>query len=122
HAEFAGLTFRIVASLDFLEQFAVIVKKYRVAAQNDLPERGHGKMGLARAARPHQQESRIGAHWIIAGECFRDQLGLLEGLVPLGILRAIFSVIKFGIEVVEVAVFIAVWKARASHRTRDSVL
>src|ERR1700692_1648341 len=120
HAEFAGLTFRIVASLNFLEQLAVIVKKSRVPAQNDLPERGYREVRLARAAWPHQQQARVGAGRIIAGKRFRDQLGLLEAAVPRGPVGA--GVINVLVKVVEVAVFVAVRNARAPHRTSGAIL
>src|SRR5258708_11660024 len=77
-------------------------------------------MRFSGAARPHQQESRVGAGRIIAGECLGYQLRLFQAAVPCGPIGA--GVIKVLVEIVEIAMFVARGNTRAPDRSRIAIL
>ncbi len=104
HAHFADRMIGIVAGLNLLQQFAVIVKARSRGRAASVPQCGYGQMRLARAARSHQQDSRFAAGGIVSRERFDDHARLRQPAVPGGGIG--LALPKFGVEVFEIAMLV----------------
>ena len=112
HAEFAALAFRVVASLDFLKQLTIVVEESVVPAQDNLPEGRHGNVRFAHAAGAHQEDACFGSCRIVASKRLRDEFGLFQAMVPRSKIRTMITVVKVGVETVEIAVLVSRGDAR----------
>ena len=108
---FGGFAGRVVAGLDFFEEFAVVAEEAGVAADDQFFERGDGEVRFPDAGRAHEEEAFVGAAGKIAGEGFGVAFGELEGL---RVLRGPgFTVDEIGNVAFEVAMFVALGDVRA---------
>src|SRR5579883_1956146 len=78
NAHLRGFARRIVAGLNFLEQFAIVAEETVMTAPNQLLERSNGEMSLADAGRTHQQQPFFRGAGIIAHESLRQHFRVLK--------------------------------------------
>src|ERR1700722_948351 len=116
---FGGFAGRVVAGLDFFEEFAIVAEKAGVAADDQFLERCDGEVRFANAGWAHEEEAFVGAAGEIAGEGFGVALGELERLRVL--CKPDFSVGQVGRVAFEVAVFVAFGDAGAGEDAVSAV-
>src|SRR5580692_76513 len=100
-----GFAGRVVAGLNFFEEFAVVAEEAGVAADDEFLERGDGEMRFADTGWAHEEEALVGAAGKIAREGFGVTFGELERLRVLG--GPGFTVDEIGDVAFEVAMFVA---------------
>ena len=75
HVEFRGLHGRVVGVLNFLQQFAIVVKQAGDAAVDDqFFEDADGQMGLAGSDLANDQQAFVAARVAFLGEAGRDEV------------------------------------------------
>src|SRR5579863_1123433 len=116
---FGGFAGRVVAGLDFFEEFAIVAEEAGVAAADQFFDGGYGEVSFAYAGGTHEEETFVGAGGKITRKSFGPIFGELEGLGVVG--GPGFAVGEIGDVAFEVAMFIALGNVGARENAVGAV-